>query len=96
LRIALPIIHVLFRVMGKLTELASFGMIKSEVPPPQDFDEPCDSCRVTGTMVCWGVAAYSFMQRQQLKPSQQGNRTWLAAFGTAWLFAGFARAIIKD
>jgi hypothetical protein len=80
--------------MGKLTELASFGMIESSVPV--DIDEQCDSCRVTGTLVCWGVAAYSFVQRQALKPSQQGNRHWLAAFGTAWLFAGIARAVIKD
>ena len=66
--------------------------------PPADGEEleTCDSCRITGTLVCWGVAAYSFVQRQQLKPAERGNRHWLAVFGTAWLFAGFARAIITD
>ena len=65
-------------------------------PPGGEEHESCNSCRITGTLVCWGVAAYSFVQRQQLRPAERGNRHWLAAFGTAWLFAGFARAIIKD
>ncbi|OQR97288.1 hypothetical protein THRCLA_21960 [Thraustotheca clavata] len=52
-------------------------------------------CRVTGTLTCLGVAAYSFHEYTKVPRVQVGQRRWLAVFGTAWIGAAFARALYK-
>jgi hypothetical protein len=54
----------------------------------------CLECKLVGTMTCWGVSGYSFVQRAMIPPRNVFNRRWMAGFGMFWALAGAARAII--
>jgi hypothetical protein len=47
------------------------------------------SCKVIGTITCFGISTYAFYERAKINTSKLGDRRFMLAIGVSFAIAGF-------